>query len=149
MELEENNISGILPSEIGNLHQLEYLDLSWNTLQASSIPWEFQGLRNLKELFLKSNDLGGSLPTILGVMSNLESLVLSLNAFTGEIPSVVNHLSSLCKYHTSTGQYLCLATRVYLSLTNETLLSRSYPPSGRQQVNWYNSTGDWILLLTS
>jgi hypothetical protein len=72
--------------------------LSWNNLQGASIPWEFQGLRNLKDLFLKSNQLEGKLPDIMDVWGNLENMVVSLNSFTGALPSGLHHMTSLGKW---------------------------------------------------
>lgn len=65
-----------LPKEIGNLINLTYLDLSSNSIE--SLPEELVNLKKLKSIFLKGNEFE-SFPIILRQLKNLEFLELSNN----------------------------------------------------------------------
>jgi hypothetical protein len=94
LELEMNQLSGKIPSELGNLNNLQELYMFTNQL-SGSIPLELGNLRNLKSMSLVENELTGSLPPELGNLSNLESLYLQFNQLTGSIPMELGKLSKL------------------------------------------------------
>jgi hypothetical protein len=91
LELENNQLTGSIPTELGNLTNLEELWLSYNQL-TGSIPSELGNLGNLTLLNLNSNQLTGSIPTELG---NLRYLWLNNNQLTGSIPTELGNLSNL------------------------------------------------------
>ena len=93
LELDDNNLTGEIPQEIGMLDRLYVLDLRWN-----SITGGLDNLRNLVklgELRLSANDFSGPIPISLGNMASLERLDLSDNRFTGSIPSEIGNLRDL------------------------------------------------------
>ena len=92
--LTSNQLSGLIPSELGNLSNLRLLHLSFNNL-SGSIPSELGNLSNLKSLYLDGNGLSGSIPSELGNLSNLRGLYLDDNNLSGEIPSSLGNLSNL------------------------------------------------------
>ncbi len=94
LELNSNQLTGSIPTELGNLSNLEELELNSNQL-TGSIPTELGNLSNLGFLLLSSNQLTGSIPTELGNLSNLRSLLLSSNQLTGSIPTELGNLSNL------------------------------------------------------
>jgi Leucine-rich repeat (LRR) protein len=94
LNLSSNKLTGTIPTELGNLSNLEYLNLSWNEL-SGTIPTELGNLSNLKSLYLYGNSLTGSIPTELGNLSNLEYLYLNINSLTGSIPTELGNLSNL------------------------------------------------------
>ena len=89
--LQRNQLSGV-PSELGSLSNLESLDLSGN--QLSGVPPELGSLSNLESLDLSGNQLSG-VPPELGNLSNLTHLYLSDNQLSGEVPSELGNLSNL------------------------------------------------------
>jgi len=92
--LQLNQLSGSIPSQLGNLSNLTILVLGENQL-SGSIPSQLGNLGNLKELWLHSNQLSGSIPPELGYLSNLQYLALYLNQLSGSIPSQLGNLSNL------------------------------------------------------
>ena len=92
--LSENNLTGAIPPELGNLDALTRLDLYSNSL-SGSIPAELGNLTNLEALNLSGNDLSGPIPAELGNLSNLRELHLSNNGLSGEIPPALAGLSEL------------------------------------------------------
>ncbi len=98
INLHMNNLIGSLPKQLGNLSNLEYLDLSNNPL-SGGIPTELGNLSNLQYLNLYNNQLIGSIPKELGNISNLGSLDLGRNQLSGSIPPELGNLSKLwCLY---------------------------------------------------
>ncbi len=94
--LSDNQLTGSIPTELGNLSNLEDLWLSDNQL-TGSIPTELGNLSNLIRLQLYSNQLTGSIPTELGNLSNLRFLFLYSNQLTGSIPTELGNLSNLIR----------------------------------------------------
>ena len=83
--LAENELSGEIPAELGNLTQLKELFLFGNKL-SGEIPAELGRLTNLTELSLSYNEFSGEIPPELGKLTNLTELNLDNNEFSGEIP---------------------------------------------------------------
>jgi Leucine-rich repeat (LRR) protein len=94
LSLSSNSLTGSIPSELGNLSNLGYLNLGSNSL-TGSIPSELGNLSKLTTLKLYRNDLTGSIPSELSNLSNLQYLSLSSNSLTGSIPSELSNLSNL------------------------------------------------------
>lgn len=89
-----NQIGGELPPSLGNLTQLEKLILHNNQFMGS-LPSEFWQLRSVKVIDLQENELHGRLPAEIGQLTNLESLNLINNEFSGEIPAELGQLVKL------------------------------------------------------
>ena len=94
LNLENNDLAGAIPPELGNLSNLEFLILGNNRL-TGRIPPELGNLSKLEGLRLNSNELTGPIPPELGNLSKLEGLSLSINHLTGPIPSELGNLSIL------------------------------------------------------
>lgn len=75
--LANNNLSGSLPNDIGNIEFLENLFLEGNKL-SGEIPESFYRLKNLKKLDLSGNNLRGSFNGIKNC-KKLESLIMFPN----------------------------------------------------------------------
>ena len=65
LALSGNNLSGSIPSRLGNLRYLVHLNLNGNRL-SGSIPQELGNLTLLETLYLNNNQLTGEIPNTLG-----------------------------------------------------------------------------------
>ena len=92
--LHNNGLTGDIPAEIGDLTNLDWLALAGNNL-TGSIPPELGQLTNLRYIYLYSNSLTGSIPPELGQMSSLGVFSAMYSGITGAIPSELGNLSSL------------------------------------------------------
>jgi len=86
--IDENNLSGTIPNEIGHLSQLEVLSLRKNKI-VGQIPESLYNNKNLKEILLSQNKLSGTLSSNLEVMISLEKMYIDGNDFTGPIPDAL------------------------------------------------------------
>ncbi|MCB0751422.1 MAG: hypothetical protein KDC52_08115, partial [Ignavibacteriae bacterium] len=85
IELINNNLSGNIPTDIGNLTGLRNLILDDNKL-TGEIPSQISQLSELSVLTLSHNQMTGNLPAGLG-NQNMTNLSLEFNKFTGPIPA--------------------------------------------------------------
>ena len=92
--LAQNGLSGEIPAELGGLTSLLYLYL-WGTDLSGEIPAELGGLTSLLVLDLARNNLSGEIPAELGDLTNLWSLFLWGNELSGEIPAELGDLTNL------------------------------------------------------
>ena len=92
LNLNDNQLKRNIPTELGNLSNLQDLNLSYNQLE-DSIPVELGQLSNLQYLRLSFNQLEGSIPVELGQLSNLQRLELGSNQLDGSIPVELGDLS--------------------------------------------------------
>ena len=74
IDLYNNELTGEIPKEIGNLRNLQGLSL-YNNQLTGEIPKEIGNLRNLKNLSLYNNQLTGEIPKEIGNLRNLRYLV--------------------------------------------------------------------------
>jgi Leucine-rich repeat (LRR) protein len=94
IDLNKNNLEGIIPASLGQLASLQYLKLDTNKI-SGSIPVELGNLSALQQLYLGGNQLNGSIPEELANLTNLIWLNLSDNLLTGAIPSGLDQLDQL------------------------------------------------------
>ncbi len=120
IDLSNNNLTGTLPEEIGNLKGLKSLYLNNNMIEgkipaglwnltdleqlvvysmmrydnatANTLPAEIGNLVNLIRLDLDGNSLSGSIPKEIGNLTKLQTLYLNGNNFSGSIPEEIGNL---------------------------------------------------------
>jgi leucine-rich repeat protein SHOC2 len=91
ISLVNNQLSGSIPPEIGNLTALKELYLHANQLMA--LPSEMGDLTVLRDLYLSDNQLT-ALPSAIGNLTALEYLALYSNQLTA-LPSEIGDLTAL------------------------------------------------------
>ena len=103
ISLQNNNLAGTIPVEMGNLTNLTELVLGDNQL-TGTIPVEIGNLTDLTYLSFHNNQLTGTILPEIGNLTNLTYLCLSQNQFTGTIPTGIKHLTNLSNLALSDNQ---------------------------------------------
>ncbi|RZC29579.1 probable leucine-rich repeat receptor-like serine/threonine-protein kinase At3g14840 isoform X3 [Glycine soja] len=115
--LKEQNLSGIISTDLVRLPYLQQIDFTRNYLNGTiprqlgtlnlvnisfignrltgPIPKELGNITTLKILKLEFNQLSGSLPLELGNLAQIEKLHLTSNNFNGELPATLARLTTL------------------------------------------------------
>ena len=88
--LDNNQLTSV-PTDIGNLAKLQRLNLGGN--QLTSVPTDIGNLVNLEWLYLSNNQLT-SVPTDIGNLVNLTDLYLNNNQLTS-VPATIANLKNL------------------------------------------------------
>lgn len=86
--LDANDITGTIPTEIGQVSELASLSATNGTL-VGTIPTELGNLQKLRRLWLYGNQLQGTVPTELGDLTSLEVLELQRNGLAGTMPTKI------------------------------------------------------------
>lgn len=95
IRLSDNNLTGVLPDELGDLSALKHLVLQGGNSIGGHIPFASLGkIPNLEALYLAGNDFTGSLCGV-GQLSQLKALHLGNNGLRGPIPAELGQLDQL------------------------------------------------------
>ena len=95
IDLDETNLVGYLPSELGLLQSLQTLVLAYNTV-TGTLPSEIGRLGDsLVVIDFETNAITGTLPSEYGAMTSLEEIWMSYNSIGGTIATEVGLMSSL------------------------------------------------------
>lgn len=92
--LDDNNLQGYIPEEIGYLTDLRNMVLSCNKL-SGSIPESIGNLKELTYLNLLENKISGSIPESICNLEKLHTLRLDNNCLSGELPANIGNMKSL------------------------------------------------------
>jgi len=91
-DVSQNRLSGLIPNGLFNLGtSLTLLNLAANKFEGT-IPSQFGDLVNLEQLAFWFNDFVGTVPTTLGLLSNLEVLHFGETDLFGTMPAEVCEL---------------------------------------------------------
>ena len=107
--MERGGLTSTIPTEIGRLSNLIFLDLDFNQL-TGSLPDELYTLTDLTQLDVNDNQLTGSINN-MGVFLAMEFLQLHANDFTGTVSSGIGNFTNLAAF-----------------TLHETLISGEIPP---------------------
>ncbi|RAL52291.1 hypothetical protein DM860_016140 [Cuscuta australis] len=94
LDMSGNDLTGEIPSVLGDFSGLEFLNLSGNSLNGS-IPKSIGKLKSLGILDLSKNELSGGIPIEIGEATSVRDLRLQMNSLAGEIPASIGNCSSL------------------------------------------------------
>lgn len=103
LRLGSNELTGTLPTELGDLENLRDLHIQRNEL-SGELPLSFAGLKNLHEFHAYSNKIKGKIPMqigFLGFFSQLKVLYLENNELSGTIPSSMANIKGLVDLYLS------------------------------------------------
>lgn len=103
LSLGGNKFSGELPAELGNLKQLQVLSLQLNKF-VGRIPHEITTLSHLSTLNISWNLLNGSIPPSISGLTNLAYLHLQGNHLSGVIPGNISDMNSLIELQLGNNQ---------------------------------------------
>ncbi|XP_028236656.1 probable leucine-rich repeat receptor-like serine/threonine-protein kinase At3g14840 isoform X1 [Glycine soja] len=125
--LKEQNLSGIISTDLVRLPYLQQIDFTRNYLNGTiprqlgtlnlvnisfignrltgPIPKELGNITTLKILKLEFNQLSGSLPLELGNLAQIEKLHLTSNNFNGELPATLARLTTLKELRIGDNQF--------------------------------------------
>lgn len=93
LSLQRNGLTGEIPPELGRLARIDTLDLYINGL-SGAIPQELLELDEVALLLLGFNQLSGPIPPGLGSMPGLERLWLNHNNLSGPVPPELGDLGA-------------------------------------------------------
>ncbi|XBH62893.1 hypothetical protein VPH35_116995 [Triticum aestivum] len=94
VDLGNAQLSGVLVSQLGQLKNLQYLELYSNNI-SGPIPAELGNLTSLVSLDLYLNKFTGVIPDSLGNLLKLRFLRLNNNSMSGQIPKSLTDITTL------------------------------------------------------
>jgi hypothetical protein len=94
LQANGNQFTSSIPSQYGELLQLQVLELGRNSL-IGFIPTELCQLILLDTLYLHGNSLTGSIPQMIGQNKELEYFILFENRLTGTLPQSIGSLTKI------------------------------------------------------
>lgn len=92
--LEDNNLVGTLPEEIGDLTEVEFLNVSVNKI-SGSIPTSIGNCTKLYYLDVKGNEFTGPIPVELSNCTALRTIWAINNMFSGPFPEALLLIDSI------------------------------------------------------
>ncbi|KAH0717816.1 hypothetical protein KY285_013847 [Solanum tuberosum] len=100
LELDDNDLTGIIPTTISSLKNLQRLSLGANRISG---PFQIVlcELPNLGMLNLSQNQMWGNIPSCLGDVTSLREIYLDSNNFSASIPSSLWNLKDILKLNLS------------------------------------------------
>jgi hypothetical protein len=144
LNLTQNNLIGVIPTQISDLVALNYLYLGDNQL-TGNMPIEMFKLTNLIHLNIGDNNLTGVIPTDIGKLNKLENLILWNNpSLGGAIPGTIGDLTGLTTLLLSWNSF---SGNIPVSLCNLTALDSIWLQSNNLDGSIPQSIGNLINLV--
>lgn len=116
--LEDNNLNGYLPENMGDLTYMWQLWIPNNNL-IGKIPESFANYSRLVSLNLAHNQLSGEIPSSLGNLKQMDyAIFLDNNHLTGEIPESLGNLTNLRYLHLNDNDLTGVIPDSFITLSN-------------------------------
>ncbi|RLN34174.1 putative LRR receptor-like serine/threonine-protein kinase [Panicum miliaceum] len=125
LNLDQNYLTGPIPSFIGQFSGMQHLSLGFNPF-SGPLPKELGNLTNLNVLGISLDNFSGGLPEELGNLSKLEPLYIDSSGFSGPFPSTFSKLKKLKILRASDNDFTGRIPDYFGSLTNLEDLDFSY-----------------------
>jgi Leucine-rich repeat (LRR) protein len=126
LNLDENHLTGTLPSNIGSLAALSESSEVWLSFMTIKVIFSYTGLSFLihtAALSMSGNSLRGTIPNEITSLTLLNLLNLYENNLTGTIPSNIGSLTALTSFSFSGNS---LTGTIPIEITNLILLDSLY-----------------------
>lgn len=94
LSLPNSQLLGSIPSDLGSIEHLQFLDLSNNSLNGS-LPSSLSQASELRLLNLSNNLITGEVPESIAQLRNLQCLNLSDNSLAGKLPRDFSNMHNL------------------------------------------------------
>ncbi len=126
-----------LPPEIGNLMNLEVLDIFGNSRLSGTIPPEIGNLVNLEVLGISGTSLSGTIPPEIGNLKKLKVIVIRENNFSGPLPRTLMKIDSLIRIEFHDNKELCAPIELDFQVWLRSVNSRG--PNCSKYQNYFES----------
>ena len=97
LDLDNNNFSGRISQNFGELENLEFLTIGNNDFDEQPLPEVFSKLTKLTTLGIQNSKLTGAIPATYGDLTNLGKDCTCLSSMKRMYCSVHSSIVSLCK----------------------------------------------------
>lgn len=144
IDLDNNNLSGSIPREIGNLSELKELSLTNNANLNGSLPPEIGLLQDLEILRITNADVDGRIPETIGNLAQLETLVIEDTEITGNIPASIGLLTNLQVLTLKDSKLTCHIPPEITLLTNLSGANRADLSGNHLLQTRYEEIGDLV-----
>lgn len=95
LKLSTMGLKGTLSGDIGQLTELQSLDLSFNSDLRGPLTPDIENLKQLTTLILAGCSFSGNIPAEVGNLPKLSYIALNSNKFSGSIPASLGNLNEL------------------------------------------------------
>ncbi|XP_016648163.1 PREDICTED: probable LRR receptor-like serine/threonine-protein kinase At3g47570 [Prunus mume] len=104
LDLRNNSFHGTLPHELSYLHRLKFISFKFNNFMGSIPSW-FGSFPKLQIFSLHGNQFSGSIPTAIFNLSTLQVINLNMNKLSGAIPREIGNLTMLKEIHLDSNNF--------------------------------------------